>query len=94
LNGIMRQGVRSYYLEKIAERAAMICAGEVGDIFCISKPATRAKARSLFCYWASSELGISYTESARRIGINVPGVGHYAERGKLSARENDYQLQE
>lgn len=83
-----------YDLEKIAKRAATICAVEGDDIFSRSKQPSKVKARSLFCYWASSELGISHTELARRIGISVPGVGYCAQRGKLFVRENNYQLME
>jgi putative transposase len=85
---------RGYDLEKIAERAAMVCAVEVDDIYTKSKQPTKVRARSLFCYWASSELGISYLELARRIGISGPGIGYCAERGKLIAQVNGYQLLE
>lgn len=64
---------RGYDLDKIAKRSATVCAVEAGDIFSRSKQPTKVKARSLFCYWASSELGISYTELAKRTGISVPG---------------------
>jgi len=85
---------RGYDLEKIAARAATVCAVEVDDIFTRSKQPTKVKARSLFCYWASSALGISNLELARRIGISGPGIGYCAEGGKLIARENGYQLLE
>lgn len=48
----------------------------------------KVKARSLFCYWSSSELGIS--ELARRSGISVSGVGYCIERGKQIAAESGY----
>ncbi len=65
---------------------------EVNDIFLKGKQQKRVKARSLFCYWAVRELGISLTELARRLGISVAGVGYSVERGEIIARENDYQL--
>jgi hypothetical protein len=49
-------------------------------------------ARSLFCYWASRERGISLTELAWQLGISAPAVGYAVERGEMIARENDYQL--
>ena len=52
------------------------------------------KPRSLFCYWAVREFGISFTELAKRLGISVAGVGYSVERGEIIARENDYQLTE
>lgn len=83
-----------YDLDKVAKRAAAVCAVEANDIFSRTKQPARVKARSLFCYWASSELGITYTELSRRIGISAPGVGYSAERGKIIAQENGYQLLE
>ena len=85
---------RGYDLDKVAKRVAAVCAVEANDIFSRTKQPARVKARSLFCYWASSELGISYTELSRRIGISAPGVGYSAERGKIIAQENGYQLLE
>lgn len=83
-----------YDLDKVAKRAAAVCAVEANDIFSRTKQPDRVKARSLFCYWASSELGITYTELSRRIGISATGVGYSAERGKIIAQENGYQLLE
>lgn len=86
---IKRQG---YDLDKIASRVAEICAVDVNDIFSRQKHSTKVRARSLLCYWASNELGISHAELAKRIGISPPGVGYSVERGKLIAQENGYQL--
>jgi hypothetical protein len=61
-----------YDLDKAARRAASLCAVEVDDIFSRSRTKIRVKARSLFCYWASRELGVSHTELARKLGISVP----------------------
>lgn len=79
-------------MEKIAERAATLCSVEPADIFSRGKQPGKVKARSLFCYWVVSELGISHLELARRIGISGPGVGTCVERGKHIAAENGYRL--
>ncbi|MRR15544.1 MAG: transposase [Deltaproteobacteria bacterium] len=81
-----------YDLEKTAKRAAGICAVEPEDIFSGSKQKIKVQARSLFCYWASRELGISHTELARRLGVSVPAVSYAVERGGLIAKEHEYQL--
>jgi len=81
-----------YDLDKAARRAASLCAVEVDDIFSRSRTKTRVKARSLFCYWASRELGVSHTELARKLGISVPAVSYSVERGEMIARDNNYQL--
>jgi len=88
---IKRQG---YDLEKVARRVSEICAVDVSDIFSRQKQPIKVKARSLFCYWASCELGISHLDLARHIGISGPGVGTCVERGKQIASENGYRLLE
>ena len=65
---------------------------EVDEIYLKGKQQIRVKVRSLFCFWAVQELGISLTDLAKRLGISVPGVGYSGERGRRIARENDYQL--
>jgi hypothetical protein len=81
-----------YDLDRIASIVAEIYKIEVNNIFLKGKQQKRVKPRSLFCYWAVRELGVSLTELARRLGISVPGVGYSVERGEIIARENDYQL--
>jgi putative transposase len=83
-----------YDLDRIAARVAEIYGIEVDEIFLKGKQQKRVKARSLFCFWAARELGISLTELARRLGISVPGVGYSVERGETIARESDYRLTE
>jgi len=81
-----------YDLDKTAKRAAGVCSVEPDDIFSRSRQRIKVQARSLFCYWASRELGISHTELARRLEVSVPAVSYSVERGKLIAKEHDYQL--
>jgi putative transposase len=81
-----------YDLDRIAERVAEIYAIEAYDIFLKGKQQKKVKARSLFCFWAVRELGISLTELAKRLRISVPGVGYSVERGETIARESDYRL--
>lgn len=88
---IKRQG---YDLDKVAQRAAELCSVDVEDIFCRQKHPIKVRARSLFCYWATSELGVTHAELSKRIGISAPGVGYSVERGKLIAKENGYRLME
>jgi len=81
-----------YDLDRVAARVAELFEIGVDDIFIKGKQQKRVKPRSLFCFWAVRELGISLTELARRLRISVSGVGYSVERGEIIARENDYQL--
>ena len=83
-----------YDLDKTARRAAEVCGIELDDVFSRSRQRTKVKARSLFCYWASRELGISYAELARRLGISIPAVSYSVERGETIVKEQGYQLLE
>ena len=89
---IFLMGVGSVDLDGIASRVTEICDIQVNDIFLKGKQQKRVKARSLFCYWAVRELGMSLTELARRLGITVAGVGYSVERGEIIARGNHFQL--
>ena len=62
------------------------------EILSKGKQQKKVKARSLFCYWAANELGVSLTELARKIGISVSAIGYSVERGAIIAKENNYIL--
>ena len=49
-------------------------------------------ARSLYCYWASRELGFSLTGLGRRLGMTGQGVGYAVRRGERIAKESGYDL--
>jgi len=51
-----------------------------------------AVARSLLCYWASKELGISMTDLAKRLNLTQPAISIAARRGERIVRENQYML--
>ena len=44
------------------------------------------EARSVFCYWAVRELGVSATELARRFGMTQPAVSISVKRGENLAK--------
>lgn len=81
-----------YDLERIAGRVAEICGMEKEDVLSKGRQKKRVRARSIFCYWAVREAGISLRTLARRLGISAPGVGYAVERGEAIVRENNYLL--
>jgi putative transposase len=96
--------------EKMDHRTAIKQAGvdldaaerKVSDLYRIAPADLRSKsrrkhlaeARSLFCFFAVSELGMSVTAIARYLGMTQPGVGYAAERGRRIAKEKGYVLWE
>lgn len=90
---LMRRLLTGYYdLERIAQRAAGICGVEKQEVFSKGRQQKRVRARSLLCYWAVREAGISLRTLARRLGISAPGVGYAVKRGKALVQENQYRL--
>jgi hypothetical protein len=49
-------------------------------------------ARSLYCFWAVRELGVSQSALSRKLGLSVTGVGQSVRRGEKLVREKNYRL--
>ena len=83
-----------YNLGHIAARVAEIYELKEAEILTRGKQQWKVKARSLFCFWAVRELGISLTDLARHLGLSIPAIGYSVEKGEIIARESGYQLVE
>lgn len=86
--------LRGFDLERIAERVAELYGIGKEEVFSKGRQREKVKARSLLCYWAVREAGISLRTLAGRLGISGPGVGYAVERGAALVRENNYALME
>ena len=71
---------------------AEIYAMEPGEILLKGKQPKKVRARSLLCYWAVRELGLSLREVARKLDLSPPAVGYAVERGESIAIDNNYRL--
>ena len=56
------------------------------------KQKMKVRARSLFCYWAVKELGMSIRELARQLEMSPPAVGYSVKRGEEIARDCGHRL--
>jgi REP element-mobilizing transposase RayT len=83
---------RGYDLERVAQRVAEVYKMETEEVFSQGRQQRKVKARSLLCFWAVRELGISLTALARKLEMSVPGVGYAAERGEAIARNEKLKL--
>jgi hypothetical protein len=52
----------------------------------------RVKARSLLCFWAVREIGMSLRALAGQLEMSAPGVGFAVERGEAIVQANGYEL--
>jgi len=57
------------------------------------KSRQKVEARSLLCYWATTELGISQIQLAQRLGIHQPAVSNEVRRGAHLIRERKYSIE-
>jgi hypothetical protein len=53
---------------------------------------SQVAARSLLCYWAVRELGLTATELAKRFGLTQPAVSYAVIRSERIAKEGNYRL--
>jgi REP element-mobilizing transposase RayT len=87
-----RLKAEGFGLERVAERVAQVMSIPVELVWEKSRRPQVVDARSLFCFWASKELGISMTDLAKRLNLTQPAVSIAARRGERLARENQYVL--
>ena len=87
---LRRQG---YDLNRIAERVSEVLGVTLGDVFSKGRQAGKVKARSLLCFWAARELGMSHTALAKELEMSIAGVGFSVERGKSIAEKGNYSLE-
>jgi len=68
------------------------CSQKPKETFQPGKQPVKVKARSLFCYWAARELGLTMADLATKLNISEPAVIMSAQRGEQIASENGYSL--
>ena len=83
---------RGYNIEHLAFRVADIFGVDAKDILKAGKYKKVVPARSVFCYWAVRELGVSATALAERLGMTQPAVSISVKRGEKIAEEMGLQL--
>ncbi len=83
---------RGFNLNKVAEKVSDLMGVKPSDLRGPHKERLRVKARSLLCFWASKELGISMAELSRELQISLSAVGLSVKRGEKIALDNNYRL--
>ena len=89
-----RSASDGYDLDKIASKVCDIVHLEPSELWAAGKEPKRVEARSLLCYWAVRDLGISMAELSRRLQVSLSGVSLSVKRGETIAQQNDYKLME
>ncbi|MDA2919332.1 hypothetical protein MYX76_07565 [Desulfobacterota bacterium AH_259_B03_O07] len=85
---------RGYDLKKVEQRVMEIFDIDRDEIYSKGRRRSQVEARSLLCYWAVRELGITATDLAKRLAMTQPAVGYAVSRGEQLAKKMDYRLTE
>ena len=83
---------RGYGLDRIDKRFAEIYGMEKHEVFSKGRQRRKVKAKSLLCFWAVREAGVSLRDLAGQLEMSAPGVGFAVERGEAIATRNGYKL--
>jgi len=80
---------KGFNFEKVAQRVSKVFGIKIDQVLAAGKHPQTVKARSLLCYWAVRELGMSGMDVARKLGLSQSSVSKSAKRGeKIATAEN------
>jgi hypothetical protein len=81
-----------YDFNTVVDRVAEVLGVNRAEVLSSGRQPHRVQARSLVCFWASRELGMSMVELSKRLKISQPTVSQSANRGEKIAKENKLNL--
>jgi putative transposase len=85
---------QGFDLDVVARRVADLLQIEYDRVWAPGKHRQVVEARSLLCFWAVRELGISMASMSRKLNISIPAVSQSVIRGENIAKSNQYVLVE
>ena len=77
-------------LPKLAEQVAERAGTDVKDLFKKTKKPEVVKAKSILCYLATRDFGITATALATAMGMSQSAVSRAAERGEIITENDDW----
>jgi REP element-mobilizing transposase RayT len=85
---------KGFDFEQVVERVAQVMNINASDVLKRSKDAQTIKARSLLCFWANRELGMTTVEISRRLKLSQSAVSRSSMRGEKIALQNGFHILE
>jgi REP element-mobilizing transposase RayT len=82
-----RLAASGFDFNKVLHQVARVFNLKPAEILLSSKLRQRVRARSLLCFWAVKELGLSATSVAQKLGMTQPSVSRAAQRGERWAAD-------
>ena len=84
--------MEGYDFEKVVQRVAELLEMPEEEVTSAGKRRSVVKARSIACYWANRELGMSQMELARKFGVSQPAVCIAVQNGQKIVQEHQFKL--
>jgi putative transposase len=79
-------------IDRVASRVAEVLDIDSEKVWRKGKHPKTVRARSLLCFWAAREVGITMRELAVKLGLTPPAVSISVRRGEELVREFGYRL--
>lgn len=79
-------------LDKLAAYVANLLEIDISVVWSAGKHRHIVEARSLLCYWAVRDLGVSMTSLAKRVKLSVAAITQSVERGERLKEEKSYRF--
>jgi putative transposase len=83
---------KGYALHDLEEKTAKLFSLTARNLPVKTREKRYVDARSVLCYFAVREYGISATDMARRLNMTQPAVSYAVKRGKILVGEGNYRL--
>jgi len=83
---------QGYDLDRVAQRVSEVLGIKPEEVFSKGRQGRKVTARSLFCFWAARELGMSHTALAKKLEMSLANIGFSVERGESIAKSANYSL--
>jgi REP element-mobilizing transposase RayT len=83
---LLKSGGHDFYT--VVDRVAKVLGINRSEVLSSGRQPHKVQARSLLCFWASRELGMSMVQLSKRLKISQPTASQSATRGEKIAKEN------
>ena len=84
--------VKGMNMDKVARKVSEVMNLKPDDVWAKGRYPKIVDARSLFCYWAVRELGVTMAELGRTLGLSIPAISKSVKRGQQISESNGFRL--
>ena len=87
-----RLAAAGFDLEQVAKHVGELIGMSAEEVMDTGKGLRTVQARSVLCYWAVEQLGITQIRLAKLLNLTQPAISQAVRRGKLLAKQCGYTL--